>query len=77
MHVVKSQKTVCWLRACLTRKVTAMQENQIQRLHFLFVTRSPKMQDVSLDFEEFFQILWLQEGAGQTAQSHQISHLLL
>lgn len=53
--MVKSQKTVCWVKACLTVKLVAIQENRIQRLHFLFVTRSPKVQDVSFDFEEFFR----------------------
>lgn len=43
------------LEACLTGKVVAIQEDRIQRLNFLFVTRSPKVQDVSFDFEEFFR----------------------
>lgn len=32
-----------------------VQKDQIQSLHFLFVTRNPEVQDISLDFEEFFR----------------------
>lgn len=50
------KQSVCWLRACLTGKVMAMPDDRIQRLLFVFVTRRPKVQDVSLDFEEFFRL---------------------
>lgn len=71
MHMVKSQQTVCWLRACLTWKVMTMQQNQILRLNFLFVTRNPKVQNITFDFEEYFRSF----GCRKEVRLHNLSEL--